>query len=127
MLTDPIYRDLPKDTEMPEVNIVAILPPSSDIHIFSVTLKKDKRYNDAIIPVIKEAVALFYTRAIVAVNCVDNRFRVALLSRVLIDRGSSSNLVPKYLVDQLKIRTVLIKGGKIEDVDSYKSSIDSLV
>jgi hypothetical protein len=89
--------------------------------------KSSERHDDAIIPLRKDAVALFYTRAAVAVTCTDNRFRVASLSHVLVDGGSSSNLIPEGMVDKLKIRTIPIQGGRIEVADGSRSSIDSLV
>ncbi|GLI74770.1 hypothetical protein PoHVEF18_003018 [Penicillium ochrochloron] len=120
-------RVQPEDTEMPEVNMVGIPSSSSSVHVFSVTSAENEHHDDAIVPLSKDAVELFYTRVAVAVNCTDNQFRVASLSRVLVDGGSSSNLVPKYLVDQLKIRTVPITGGQIEVADGHKSGISSLV
>ena len=58
-------------------------------------------YNNAIIPMDKDIVSLFYTCVVIAIICIDNAFWVVNLGRVLVDSRSTINLIPEYLVDKL--------------------------
>jgi len=99
---------------------------SDQSHSESVGERKNQDHNDAIV-IERKATQLFYADADLFSMSTDDRIRVLKTTKALIDEGSTSNLMPQYLVETLQSRTIKLHGGVMEVATGERSIVPHAV
>lgn len=83
---------------------------------------KNDVHNDCFEPRNPSAMELFYTQGSIFVICRDDHFRGMDLTRILVDAGSQSNIIPLQYIDKLNARVIPLKNSrmKVANGDSQK-------
>jgi hypothetical protein len=94
--------------------------------------KREKRgehtdHDDAIAPLRPTAGDLFYTYGLMCAISKDDRIRITRCMRILIDGGSSANLVTRSAVEKLHARLSRLHSGTLEFANGSKESIADAV
>ncbi|KAJ5549739.1 hypothetical protein N7535_002322 [Penicillium sp. DV-2018c] len=89
--------------------------------------RNNERHDDMMQPAEESSTILFFTCADVFAMAKDNVTTGAKLTKVLIDGGSTGNMIPRHVVDKLRCRTVPVSNISMETADGSRVQMATLV